>query len=200
MKFILKDIGGQILKGAGIMALIIVVLRLHFCTGHHIPDAGKKVIVRTEYRDTGSYRLVVQQAAPVTVIQTRTDTLRLTRTDTVHIIHDYFTQKVYRRQLVNDTNLTATLQDTVFRGGLLRGSLTYHINRPIRTYTITQQAPPTRKLYIGVYGSYSAMTRPGLGVTLLYTNRQDRGIQAGFDFLTGAPMVGLFSKISLHKP
>ena len=199
MKPILKDISGQILKGAGIMALIIVILKLHFCTGNHIPDAGKKVIKRTEYRDTGTYRVVVQQVAPVTVIQTRTDTLRLTHTDTVHIIHDYFTQKVYRRLLVNDTNLTATLQDTVFRGGLLRGSLDYHINRPIRTYTITQQAKPTRKLFIGVFGSYSAMTRPGIGAELLYINRQDRGIQAGFDFLNGAPMVGLFSKISIKN-
>ena len=43
------------------------------------------------------------------------------------------------------------------------------------------------------------MTRPGIGAELLYINRQDRGIQAGFDFLNGAPMVGLFSKISIKN-
>lgn len=64
------------------------------------------------------------------------DTVMITKHDTVEVIRDYFTEKVIKRSW-EDTNLTATLIDTLYKNEVRGSKFNYQILRPQQIITNT---------------------------------------------------------------
>lgn len=103
--------------------------------------------------------------------------------DTVAIISDYYSKKVYSEKIEVDSLLRIHITDTLSRNGLLGRQINYSFNIP--TVTIRQKKP---NLTISVIGDsrYYAGTQIGWKRVLF---------NAGYDFKDRFPVIGVGLKI-----
>jgi hypothetical protein len=105
----------------------------------------------------------------------------------------HFAKNIYKTNYELDSFGTATVADTVVANKLSGRLISYNLNIPIKTITITKPAPPVKQFYIGggLYGNpLTVIKSANLGV--LYKDRKDRIFIAsvGFD---GQPIYGFHS-------
>jgi hypothetical protein len=67
--------------------------------------------------------------------------------DSMAVVLAYYT-KVYSRQDYRDTNLTLTIEDTIYKNGIFSRGFSYNILRPTQTITTTINPPIKHKLMI----------------------------------------------------
>jgi hypothetical protein len=67
--------------------------------------------------------------------------------DSLAVVLAYYT-KVYSRQDYRDTNLTLTIEDTIYKNGIFSRGFSYNILRPTQTITTIINPPIKHKLMI----------------------------------------------------
>jgi len=185
-----------------IIALIAVVfLQRTGCT--YIPKEAPKVTIDTlisviEIHDTIKGKPVFIKAKRDTIWK---DSL-IFKPDTnyegllkqyIALGDSHFTKNIYKTNYELDSFGTATIADTVVANKLSGRLISYNLNIPTKTITITKTPPAVRQFYIGggLYGNpLTIIKSANLGV--LYKDRQDRIFVAsvGFD---GQPIYGFYS-------
>lgn len=119
-------------------------------TIYHTKNNNVKTIIKVE-RDTLFYYKTVNKPIPYLVDNTIYDTIVKNvsvKIDTANILRDYFAKRIYNRKLVDDSTLTATIEDTVYKNELGVGKFSYRINRPSKIITETTVIS---KKYSGIY-------------------------------------------------
>jgi len=115
----------------------------------------------------------------------------------------FFEKNISIQPIKLDTFGTATIIDTVQQNKIIGTSFRYSINIPVKTITITNtiQQPQVNQLYIGgnVSGNANKILT-GVGLNLLFKNKQDQIYQAGVEQLfdgTHNYTIGTYFKIKL---
>lgn len=185
-----------------IIALVaIVFFQRDGCT--HIPKEVPKQVVDTfinivEVHDTIKGKPVFIKAKRDTlwrdslIFKPDTNYERLLK-QYIALGDSHFIKNVYNTKYELDSFGTATIVDTVTANKLIGRLISYNLNIPTKTITVTKTAPPVKQLYVGggVYGNPLTLIKSAnLGV--LYKDRQDRIFVAsvGFD---GQPIYGFHS-------
>ena len=77
------------------------------------------------------------------------DTTYLFKSDSVQIVKAFFEKRNYQRDIVNDSDLYISLNDTVSQNQLFGGIGKYVIKRPVQNIFNSIVIQPTNKFYIG---------------------------------------------------
>jgi len=77
------------------------------------------------------------------------DTTYLFKSDSVQIVKAFFEKRNYQRDIVNDSDLYISLNDTVSQNQLFGGIGRYIIKRPVQNIFNSIVIQPTNKFYIG---------------------------------------------------
>lgn len=176
-----------------IIALVAVVLfQRTGCT--HIPAEAPKPIIDTfinivEVHDTIKGKPVFIKAKRDTlwrdslIFQPDTNYANLLK-QYIALGDSHFAKNIYKTSYELDSFGTASVVDTVSANKLTGRLISYNLNIPTKTITVTKTAPPVKQLYIGggLYGNpLTVIKSVNLGV--LYKDKQDRIFVAsvGFD-------------------
>jgi len=185
-----------------IIALVAVVLfQRTGCT--YIPAEASKPIIDTfinivEVHDTIKGKPVFIKAKRDTlwrdslIFQPDTNYANLLK-QYIALGDSHFAKNIYKTSYELDSFGTASVVDTVSANKLTGRLISYNLNIPTKTITVTKTAPPVKQLYIGggLYGNpLTVIKSVNLGV--LYKDKQDRIFVAsvGFD---GQPIYGFQS-------
>ena len=77
------------------------------------------------------------------------DTTYLLKSDSAQIVKSFFEKRNYQRDIVNDSDLYVSLNDTVSQNQLFGGIGKYVIKRPVQNIFNSIVIQPTNKFYIG---------------------------------------------------
>jgi hypothetical protein len=176
-----------------IIALVVIILfQRNGCT--YIPKETPKVTIDTlisviEVHDTIPGKPILIKAKKDTLW--RDSLIFQADTNYANLLKQYitlgdsmFSKNVYKTSYELDSFGTATVVDTVTANKLAGRLISYNLNIPTKTITITQPASPKRQIYIG--GGLAGNNTNLVGsvyLGALYKDRQDRifGAQVGFN-------------------
>lgn len=112
---------------------------VNITTTHHIYDSTR-------------HQIYIPIETPERIVQLPPESIPAV-VDTNAILSAYFSQAIYQRQF-NDSNLQATLIDTVSKNRLGAGAFTYKWLKPVTNITTTittlQQAPGATQFFCGI--------------------------------------------------
>jgi hypothetical protein len=97
-------------------------------------------------------------------ILTLYDTIDNSTIDTVYIIQDYFTAKIYRDTLYDKPDAFIFLQETVYQGGIRDRSMTFQNHRPPPEFLAVGGSLSTQSLSAGlILGKKQGVWYGGIG-------------------------------------
>jgi hypothetical protein len=121
--------------------------------------------------------------------------------DTAAIIASYFTLKIYKRTLLNDSTAFISLIDTLYNNELFPGILTYTNRRPVtihETYIINPPDPARLQLYAGGFVSGNANTL-GAGPIISLKTKSDHLYGLGYDAVNKTAHFNMQWKINVSN-
>jgi hypothetical protein len=168
--------------GIIVILMLIVLLQRSSCTPKSAPALPKTDTVTKliTVRDTIVGRPIFLKAKKDTIWK---DSL-IFKPDTnykgllkqyIALGDSHFTKNIYKTNYELDSFGTATIEDTVVANKLSGRLISYNLNIPTKTITITKTVPLVKQFYIGgsLYGNPVLPIRSA-HVGLLYKDRQDR--------------------------
>lgn len=133
---------------AGVIIILIFIWR-RYAPSNNIETGGDTLTSIITYK----YDTTVYHVDRVNIYHYSTDSIFLpVKVDTSQVIKDYFTKYVYS-DTIRDTNILATITDTVFKNSILHRAFDYRLLRPTQIITTTIVAPAMSKIYLeGITG------------------------------------------------
>lgn len=194
-----------------IIILVVIIILMRSCTPTFIP-AKPTVITKydtiwKETHDTITKTIKVvdiRYIHPVGPEYTPSNDIDTCQKRFNNLFHKYIARRIYKDTIKLDSLGTITVIDSVWLNQLQKRTYIkdYKIPFITKTVTTTQQAPPTRQLYVGgnLFGDKTQVQlfTPGL----IYKDRKDRVYQlnAGLNFDGRMTFgFGTYWKINLNK-
>lgn len=120
--------------------------------------------------------------------------------DTAQILQRYFNEYYYSQKIVSDTNMVATITDTLSQNRITGMGFTYKWLKPITNTTIvnntTTVLQPKRALYIGAFiQANTTGTQLGCGPQIQFATKKNTLYNAGYDFLQKQIRLGASIKL-----
>lgn len=150
--------------------------------GDSFPYKVEIPVSQLVYRDTGS---VKWRAMPV---------------DTFAILSDYYSVKVFRRVLKDDSSAFIQLEDSVTKNSICTGVLTFQNRRATKLIYTTLPSPvePKTNFYFGATALVSRQEY-GLGPSILVTLGQESAFSYSFDFIHGSHSLTAYWRLGKRK-
>lgn len=173
---------------SGWIAFIIVLFFWYNTNKEESSQVSSKTIVNNYY-DSSIKIVPVKSFIPVTF------TVQVpTKIDTAAILKDYFSKTFYPR-VFQDSNLVATINDSVTQNRLIPGQLKYQWLKPIKTVeTTTNTVTPSPKqkmnLYFGGFLNVNKNYIQGFGPEIYLTTRTNLLLKANYDIKNNCFGVG----------
>jgi hypothetical protein len=120
----------------------------------------------------------------------------LTPVDTAAIVHAYFMAHFYE-QTIQDSNITATIRDSVYNNNITWRNFSYRLLRPtaIITNTIIKPVEARNQLYAGFGASVGVLgSSPTIGPELLFVTKNKTAYRAAFQ-LPGTVSASIYFKL-----
>jgi len=120
--------------------------------------------------------------------------------DTAAILADFFTHNYYADTLVNDSLAFVLIEDTVTQNQIAHRRKTIRIfpATVYKTTTVTKQADPRRKLFVGL-GVGRSVESFGLAPSLLYISKKETAYSLSFDVLNKDLYFTMYFKLNFSK-
>jgi hypothetical protein len=197
------------LKSWLILILIIIIIILRSCDSSITPYPkpikmdGKKYIVLKHDIDT-IYRTKDSIIHKYVYISKEIPTPIPLNIDTIAIIKDYFTIKIYSDSIQMDSMSYFTVEDTMFKNRLLYRDYKYHINYPpvVKETTIVTLPPRNQFFLGGVIGFDKTNIINFAGPVFLYKDKKDHIYSVGVGYSNSKTISiqgGMFFKLKLKK-
>lgn len=149
------------------------------------------------YTDTGKHVIEVPVPYPVA---SKPDTVPMD-VDTLAILQDYYAHYFYE-QVIADTNLTVTLNDTVSQNKIMGRGFSYRWLKPTTMiYNDTTIAAQNKfKMFAGLdVGANLTGDNFSLTPNLKFITKKDALLEIGYDIPNQMPLLGVAIKIRLKK-
>lgn len=178
------------------LLIYIFVSQQHCGRSHQQADT----IIHVEYvYDTNTYTPSINTPKPIASIKRlptlAADSGKPFTIDTAAIISAFFTAHYYE-QVIEDSNLIATIADTVFNNEITHRSFSYRLLRPtaINTTTIIKQPEARNNWYLGFGSTVGVLqSSPTVGPEILITQPK-HAYRIGYHF-PGTVQASVFFKI-----
>lgn len=182
--------------------LCSVIVFLFFSKSCHSPQPiTKNDTLRTEKKiyDTTVHTITVEVPTPYKVETKVHDTLR-TKADTIRVIGDYFKTRFYKQEF-SDTNITATLFDTLSQNKFTGRHFTYKLLKPTTyiTNTTITQCKPHNKVSAGIFTDFNTSKINSFGISGTFETKNGKSLQVGYSIVNPSLLIGLSSLISFRK-
>lgn len=117
------------------------------------------------------------------------DTVHLFRSDSIQIVKTFFEKRNYQRDIVNDSDLYVSLNDTVSQNQLFGGIGKYVIKRPFTQTNNNPVVPPSRRLFIGAGIGTDLLNKVGLSGRITLQNKKDALYGFEITFIPGQKLI-----------
>lgn len=179
------------------LLIYIYVSQQHCGSGTQQADTSTSVVYAY---DNNTYTPPVPSPTPRTSVSrlpapSADSAKQLTPVDTAAIIRAYFMAHYYE-QCIEDSNIIATISDTVFNNNITWRNFSYRLLRPTAIHTTTIKPVEARnQLYAGFGAGVGVLgSSPTIGPELLFVSKNKTAYRAAY-YLPGTIQASIYFKL-----
>lgn len=178
-----------------IAGLIVFLVFQRQCSPKPKPEPGKTEIRIVKEYDSVEIKVEVPVPVPGEIVYRQLPA----DIDTVYVLKEHFGQFTYK-QVVRDSNLEATIFDTVSQNKIVGRGFSYKILRPAEIQYITNIPKPKMKLFAGVViGANIPPDKLVAAPSLMLLTKREHLYGYSYDVAGKTHQAGIYWKVGLKK-
>lgn len=170
-----------------IVSIFLIMLWFNKCgPGHNDAQGGDTLMSTITYK----FDTTIHHVESVNIYHHSSDTIYLpVKVDTEQVIKDYYTKYAYN-DTISDTNIVATITDTLFKNSIFHRSFDYRLLRPTQIISTVIVAPTSPHFFLeGITGvNVDRVTQ--LSLKIDFISKKNQLFTAGWDFKNHAVIAG----------